>query len=297
MIRTLQAVGHQVVATARDGVPVAGILAPADLAAVQWLPLDLTSSASIRAVAAHPAEAVIHLAAVAGSSEAARDPELAMRVNAGGTAELLAGLAATGTAERALVVSSAEVYGRGEPRPRRESDPIEPISSYAKSKAGAEQAALEASGKGGVAVMVARPFPHTGPGQRGIFVVPTFLERIREAQRTGARTVRTGSLDPIREMFDVRDVAEAYLALLLRGRGGEIYNVATGVGLSIREVFGRLAKAAGAEVLPEIDPELQRPSDVPHLVGDPTKTHTETGWRAARPLDQTLRDLVDAQAH
>ena len=39
------------------------------------------------------------------------------------------------------------------------------------------------------------------------------------------------------------------------------------------------------------------PDDVPHLVGDPTKMTSETGWTAARPLDQTLRDLVDAQAH
>jgi GDP-4-dehydro-6-deoxy-D-mannose reductase len=294
MVRTLLDAGHGVEATFRDAPPVPGILTAGQLAAVRWTPLDLLAAPSIRAVAALPADGVIHLAAVAGSAEAARDPGLAMRVNGEGTAALLGAM--TG-ARRVVAVSSAEVYGRGEARPRRESDHPDPVSPYAQSKLAGERAALAASRPGALEVMVARPFPHTGPGQRGIFMVPSFLERILEAKRAGARTARTGSLDPVRELFDVRDVAEAYLALLQRGRAGEVYNVATGIGLSIRDVFLRLAAAAGVEVTPEVDPALQRPSDVPHLVGDPTKTETETGWRATRPLEQTLRDLVDAQAH
>jgi GDP-4-dehydro-6-deoxy-D-mannose reductase len=146
-------------------------------------------------------------------------------------------------------------------------------------------------------VMVARPFPHTGPGQSTTYVAPAFLDRIRMAQRTGAVAVKTGNLDPIRELLDVRDVIDAYVALLERGRSGEIYNVARGEGIAIGELFERIARAAGVRVLPEPDPSLLRANDVPHLVGDPAKMTSETGWSAARPLDQTLRDLVDAQAH
>jgi GDP-4-dehydro-6-deoxy-D-mannose reductase len=294
MVRTLLDAGHGVEGTFRDAPAVPGILTAAQLGMVRWTPLDLLSAPSIRAVAALPADGVIHLAAVAGSAEAARDPGLALRVNGEGTAALLGAMKGP---RRVVAVSSAEVYGRGPARPRRESDTPDPVSPYAESKLAGERAALAASAPGALEVMVARPFPHTGPGQRGIFMVPSFLERILEANRLGSRSARTGSLDPVRELFDVRDVAEAYLALLERGRGGEVYNVATGIGLSIREVFTRLAAVAGVEVTPEVDPALQRPSDVPHLVGDPTKTETETGWRATRPLEQTLRDLVDAQAH
>lgn len=297
MVRTLLGAGHAVTGAVKDGTPMPGRLTPAELDAVRWVPLDLEDPESVERLAQEPAEGIIHLAAVASSVEAGRDPAHAWAVNAAGTARLVEAFAAGGGARRLLVVSTGEVYGAGAPRPRQETDAVKPISPYAASKAAAEIAALEAGRRSGAAVVVARPFPHTGPGQTTTYVAPAFLDRIRLAQRTGAVAVKTGNLDPVRELLDVRDVAEAYLALLERGRAGEVYNVARGEGLTIGELFERIAAAAGVRVLPEPDPSLLRPTDVPHLVGDPTKITTETGWRAARPLDQTLRDLVDAQAY
>src|SRR2546422_5509 len=89
-----------------------------------------------------------------------------------GTARLvhvLAGAKGEGRADPlVLVVSTSEVYGCGEPppRPRRETDPVAPCSPYAASKAGAELATLETWRRAGLRVVVARPFAHTGPGQR-----------------------------------------------------------------------------------------------------------------------------------
>jgi GDP-4-dehydro-6-deoxy-D-mannose reductase len=47
----------------------------------------------------------------------------------------------------------------------------------------------------------------------------------------------------------------------------------------------------GVEV--RVDPERLRPSDVPALVGDPSKLHADTGWRPSIPLERTLSDLLD----
>ena len=289
--------GHSVTGAVRDGRAMPGRLTPAELAAVRWVPLDLLDHDSIDKVAREPADWVIHLAAIASSVEAGRDPGHTWAINAAGTARLVESLAGEADARRVVVVSTSEVYGAGEPRPRRETDPVNPGSPYAASKAAAEIAALEAGRRTGLAVMVARPFPHTGPGQTTTYVAPAFLDRIRLAQRTGAVAVKTGNLDPIRELLDVRDVVQSYVALLERGRAGEIYNVARGEGIAIGDLFNRIAEAAGVRVLPEPDPSLLRANDVPHLVGDPTKITSETGWTASRPLAQTLRDLVDAQAH
>ena len=297
LVQALLAAGHSVTGAVREGRPIPGRLTLAEQGAVRWIPLDLQDHASIDEVARTPADGVVHLAAVASSVEAGRDPAHAWAVNAAGTARLVESLAGRAGAERVVVVSTAEVYGAGEARPRRETDPVNPGSPYASSKAAAEIAALEAGRRTGLAVMVARPFPHTGPGQTATYVAPAFLDRIRFAQRTGAVAVKTGNLDPIRELLDVRDVVDAYLTLLDRGRAGEVYNVARGEGIAIGELFERIAAAAGVRVLPEPDPSLLRANDVPHLVGDPTKLRTDTGWSVARPLAQTLRDLVDAQAH
>lgn len=297
LVQALLGAGHQVTGAVRDGRPIPGRQSAAELAAVRWIPLDLQDTASIDAVAREEAEWVVHLAAVASSVEAGRDLAVAWAVNAAGTARLVESLASHANAERVVVVSTGEVYGPGEPRPRRETDPVRPVSPYAATKAAAEIAALEAGRRTGLAVMVARAFPHTGPGQTATYVAPAFLDRIRMAQRTGAVAVKTGNLDPVRELLDVRDVVEAYVALLERGRAGEVYNVARGEGIAIGELFARLAEAAGVRVLPEPDPSLMRTTDVLHLVGDPTKITSETAWAPRRSLDQTLRDLVNAQAH
>ena len=108
--------------------------------------------------------------------------------------------------------------------------------------------------------------------------------------------MRTGNLDPVRDLLDVRDVVEAYLLLLRSGQAGEIYNVARGEGASVGELFRMLADLLAVPAEPEPDPSLARRADIPHLVGDSTKLRRVTVWAPARTLQQTLRGLVDAEA-
>ncbi|HEY8197905.1 MAG TPA: GDP-mannose 4,6-dehydratase [Gemmatimonadales bacterium] len=269
--------------------------------AVTVIPLEITDPTSVSAALGRPFEAIVHLAAVASGSEARQDPGRAWVVNAAGTARLVDAAATlrgkTGVDPLMLVVSSAEVYGNGPAAPRVETDPLAPQSPYAASKVGTEVAALEAWRREGLRVVIARAFPHTGPGQLPLYVVPAFLERLRAARATGAVEVRTGSLDPVRDLLDVRDVAAAYVALLGQGSPGEAYNVARGAGVTLRELFGRLADMVGAKVTPVPDPSLMRPGDIQYLVGDAGKLRRATGWSPGFTLEQTLREMVDAQAH
>ena len=176
-------------------------------------------------------------------------------------------------------------------------DPLLPLSPYAASKVGAEVAALEAWRRTGLRVIIARPFPHTGPGQSRHYAVPAFAERLSAARSSGAVTVPTGNLEPVRDLLDVRDVVEAYRLLLARGVPGEAYNVARGSGVSMAEVFRLLAGIIGSGAAPRPDPSLVRNVDIPYLVGDSTKLRRATAWAPAIGLEQTLRELVNAQAH
>ena len=145
-------------------------------------------------------------------------------------------------------------------------------------------------------MVIARPFTHTGPGQEARFVLPAFVERMREAKATGAATVPSGNLDPVRDLLDVRDVVEAYAAAPGLGAAGRGLQRARGEGNSVRELFDRLATLVGVRVEPELEPSLARAADIPHLVGDSTKLRRATGWAPSRSLEQTLRGLVDAEA-
>jgi GDP-4-dehydro-6-deoxy-D-mannose reductase len=147
----------------------------------------------------------------------------------------------------------------------------------------------------GLKVVIARPFPHTGRGQGPEYVVPAFAARLKAARASGAARVPTGNLAPVRDLLDVRDVVAAYRLLLERGVPGEAYNVARGDGVSLAELFRRLAALVGTEAAPVADPALMRRTDIPHLVGDSTKLRRATGWAPAISLEQTLQGLVDAE--
>ncbi len=302
VLRALLAGGHDVVGAVQPGPPRDDGLSDAERGAVLWIPLELGDLASVRQAAGRPYDAVLHLAAVASGGDALRDPGVAWAVNAAGTARLLGELGRRRRAEETdplvLLVSTAEVYGAGPASglPIVETDPVAPRSPYAASKAGAEMAAAETRLRTGLRVVIARAFPHTGPGQDERFVAPAFARRLRGARLAGARVVKVGNLEPLRDFLDVRDVAAAYVALLERGVPGEIYNVASGKGVTLQELFDRLAKIVGVAAIPEPDPEFMRPADIPVLVGDSGKLRAATGWAPTLPLDRTLRDLVHAQA-
>jgi GDP-4-dehydro-6-deoxy-D-mannose reductase len=296
LVRRLARDGHHIGAGCRPGGPRVD-WAGAD---VIELPLELTDDASVRRAVEFGPDAVVHLAAVASNPEALADPGFAWSVNAAGTARLAEAIAGRwdgrGAAPRLLIVSSGEVYGPGSQAARKETDALAPATPYASSKAGAELAGLEVWRRTGLPVLVARPFTHTGPGQDERFVLPSFVARLRAAHAVGERRVRTGNLEPVRDLLDVRDVAEAYVLLLRAGEPGEVYNVARGEGTSVGDMFRRLAEMLGISAEAEPDPALARRGDIPHLVGDPTKLRRATGWAPARTLQQTLRGLLDAEA-
>ena len=301
LVRHLLQAGDEVAAGCRPGGPVVnwGAGAPPGAGAAVR-PLEVTDDSSIRDALAWGPEAVVHLAAVASGRQARQDPGAAWEINAAGTARLTSAAEALRETGRAdpliLLVSTGEVYGAGTAAARVETDPLRPVSPYAATKVGAEAAALEAWRRTGLRVVVARPFPHTGAGQSPDYVVPAFAERLRAARMSGAATVPTGNLAPVRDLLDARDVVRAYRLLLEHGAPGEAYNVARGDGVSLAEVFARLAALIGTPAVPAADPSLVRSADIPHLVGDSTKLRRATGWAPTISFDRTLQELVDAQA-
>jgi len=299
LVPRLRREGHAVVAAVRPGTPLPG--ARALEPGVPTLPLELLDPASIRAALATAPDAVVHLAAVASGTDARRDPASAWQVNAVGTAGLAEELGRVVSERRGdpllLVASTAEVYGPGPGTPRVETDPTRPVSAYAASKLAAEIGALEVHRRTGLRVIVARAFAHTGRGQNERFVVPALARRLLIAKRAHAPAIKVGNLDPVRELMHVSDVVDAYCRLLSGGRAGEIYNVASGAGISLSAVLERLMELVGHRVIAEADPELVRPADIPHLVGDAAKLRAATGWSPRVPLDDVLAEVVDAQAN
>lgn len=250
--------------------------------------------AFVGAVAEASPEWVCHLAGLASVAGSWDDPAGTYLVNTLGVSHLCEAVLACSPVPRVLLVSSAEVYGRVPPDelPIGEDRAFAPVSPYGASKAAAELIGLQAWLGRGVQVVRARPFNHTGPGQRPDFVVPALARQVAEAVAAGTGAISVGNLAARRDITDVRDVVRAYRLLLERGEPGVAYNVCRGESVAIGEVLQRLLFLSGADLRVELDPGRLRPSDVPDLRGDPTRLEAATGWAPEVDLDRSLADVL-----
>jgi GDP-4-dehydro-6-deoxy-D-mannose reductase len=261
--------------------------------------VDITDFDAVRsAMEAAAPDAVYHLAALSHVGESWRDFDELMQVNVDGTRHVVEAAHQTG-ATRMIIVGSAEEYGAAGRSHSAvgEDAALLPLSPYGASKVAAEFAAQAAFIARGAGVIRVRAFSHTGPGQSARFVVPAFARRIVEAGHAGADHIMVGNVETVRDFTDVRDIVRAYRLLVERGRPGEAYNVASGVGVSIREIAERLMRLAGVSLRLERDPDLDRPADVPLLVGDAEKLHRDTGWTREVDLDDTLAAVLTDVGH
>jgi GDP-4-dehydro-6-deoxy-D-mannose reductase len=256
----------------------------------------LASGVCDRIVGEVAPEAVIHLAGLSAGPAAEADPPGAYRANLGGTLGVLAALRAHAPLARLLFVGSSEAYGLVEPGelPVDEDTPLRPLGVYGASKAAAEIAAAQWGRGYGLDVVRARPFNHTGAGQAPTFVCAALARQIAaiEAGRQPP-VLEVGNVDPVRDFSDVRDVAAGYVAVLERGRSGEVYNLCAGAGVSIAEVVAILRTHARVPVRVRSVASLRRRVEVPRLIGSAARVAHDTGWRPRIPLDQTLRDVLD----
>jgi len=262
-----------------------------------FVALDVLDAEAVRRVveAAGP-EAIVHLAGQAFVPQSVADPLGTLAVNATGTAHVLEAAraqAARSSPPRVVVVSSAEVYGVQGPErmPLDEQAVLRPPSPYAASKLAAETYALTWTRAYRLDVVVARPFNHLGPGQDPRFVVASFARQLAEIAAGAPALLRVGNLEAQRDFLDVRDVADAYVALLANGRAGEVYNICSGRSVAIREVLRQLIAIARVPVEVRDDPERMRASEVPVLVGDASKLRAQTGWAPHYTLAASLRDV------
>ncbi len=260
------------------------------------LPIDVTDRASVaEVIAEHRPEAVYHLAAFTHVGDSWNEPITVIRVNVEGTLNVLDACHAAGVG-RVLVVGSAEEYGRVREIdiPLDEDSPLRPSTPYGASKVAAGYLALQAHIGSGLGAIRARPFNHTGPGQPDSFLVPALARRIADAELSGRDEIVVGSLDPVREMLDVRDVVRAYRLLVTSGTPGEVYNICTGRGVSVGEIAERLVALSRRNLRLVVDPDLVRPVEVPRLVGDPSRIAAATGWEPEHTIESTLADVLDA---
>jgi len=239
-------------------------------------------------------DGVIHLAGQASPAKSWTDPFETFEINASGTASLMEALRHK-PSTRVLVVGSSHEYGlSASDAPVREDCPLDPKSPYGVSKAAAEMIARAYQAGFGVNAVCARSFNHTGPGQSPEYAIGSFCSQVVSIERgLQAPQMQVGSLEPVRDFLDVRDVASAYRMLIEEGVVGEAYNVCSGEGTRIGDLLKRLLELAELTSPVEIVESPDGPADGPAaLVGDNSKIK-DLGWKPEVPIDRSLADTLD----
>jgi GDP-4-dehydro-6-deoxy-D-mannose reductase len=273
LVPHLEAAGHTVVAVDRDE-------------------LDVCDAHAVDAsIGAARPDAIVHLAALASVAASLDDPARAARVNALGALHVLRAVQRRAPDARVLLVGSGEIYGAAEDGAAfDESAPLRPATPYARTKAVADRLGAVFAARG-LDVVRARPFNHTGPRQSDLYVAASFARQIAEIEaRRRPPVLAVGNLAAVRDFLDVADVVEAYRRLLERTVAAGAYNVASGVGLPIGELLGRLLALSRARPRVHEDPARWRPANA--AVGDAGRLHRATGWTPRIALDETLARLL-----
>ncbi len=241
-------------------------------------------------------DAIFHLAAQPLVSASRRDPWGTLETNIRMQLSLLEGVVRVKPDCRMLVIGSSEEYGTASPEelPVDEDTPLRPMNSYALSKVAQDLMGQQYHLVHGLHVVRARPFNHVGSRQGLGFVASDFASQIAAAELGLQQPViSVGNLKARRDFSDVRDVVQAYVALITQGVPGQVYNVGAGESHSIQEILDVLLSMSRVPIEVQQDPDRMRPSDMPDIVCDATRIRELCGWRTTIPLAQSLQDVLE----
>lgn len=177
---------------------------------------------------------------------------------------------------RVVLIGSAAEYGvvRPEDNPVREDRVLAPVSAYGVSKAWQTQL-VSYFAQRGVNVVCARIFNLHGPGVSERLFAGRLHRQISEVLARQRSIIEVGPLTAIRDYLDTTTAAVQLLAIACHGQAGEVYHVASGIPLDMREFLKReLANAGLDSVIVREAATLSnhRGYDVPVVYADLVKT-------------------------
>ncbi len=234
---------------------------------------------------------VFHLAAQVGNVKSMNEPEADAATNILGTVRLLRACRDAPALRRVVYSSSSAIFGEAQRLPIDEDHPQSPTSFYALSKLTAEKYALLAAASWGVPAVCLRYFNVFGlPMEDNEYtgVISIFFTRLA----AGQELVIYGDGTQSRDFVYVADVARANMLAAERGQAGRVYNVGTGVAVTIRELAEAMCEITGRH--PGIVHREFRAVEVRHSLADIGRARTELGYAPTHDLRAGLTAMYAA---
>ena len=197
---------------------------------------------------------------------------------------------------RVMVACSSDEYGLIDRKdiPIEEKSPIKPVSPYAITKATVDMFSSYYYKSYGLDIIRIRAFNHTGPRRDDYYALSNFARQIAEI-KAGKKENKlyVGNLSAVRDYTDVRDMVRGYIFAIKKCAAGEVYNICSGKGYSIKKLLDTLIRLSGCKVGTIVDKSRMRPVDLPIIIGNCSKFSKVTKWKPCISIEQTLKDMLD----
>jgi len=177
--------------------------------------------------------------------------------------------------DRLINFQTALCYGRPESIPIPIDHPTSPFTSYGISKTAGESYLLQS----GLPVVSLRLANICGP-RLAIGPIPTFYKRLKAGQNCFCS-------DSSRDFLDMSDFLKLMDLVLMKDSPVGSFNVSTGLGYSILDIFHVVVDYLGIEK-PEIPVEPVGVDDISNVVLDPSETLNAFGWEAKVSFEETI---------
>ena len=277
---------------------------------------DVRDEALLRKIfAENEISAVIHFAGLKAVGESVHKPIEYYDNNVGGTVKLLEAMRDAGC-KNIIFSSSATVYGTPEKLPLTEDMPKGEVTNpYGRTKSIIEDILTDVQfAYPDMNVVLLRYFNPIGAHKSGTMGEdPTGIPNNLMPYIT---QVAVGKLDKLgvfgddydtpdgtclRDYIDVVDLAKAHVAAVDRmtqrrmKEAYEIFNIGTGTPVSVLELVKGFERANGLTLNYKI--VGRRAGDVKAVWADTQRANKELGWKAERPLEETLRSAWAWEKH
>lgn len=260
--------------------------------------------------AEHEIDAVIHFAGLKAVGESTTTPLSYYQNNIGSTLVLL-DVMQKHAVNKLVFSSSATVYGSA-PIPYSEDSPTGPgiTNPYGRTKYFIEEILHDMSrADTSLEITILRYFNPIGAHPSGLIGedpsgIPNNLMPYVAQVATGKRkklNVFGGDYDTpdgtgVRDYIHVDDLAAGHVAALTHSRlGFTVYNLGSGVGVSVLELVHAFEATSGQTIPYEITD--RRPGDLPEYYANADRALKELDWKTTRSLEDACRDTWNWQSH
>ena len=185
------------------------------------------------------------------------------------------------------------MFGAARP-PQSESTPFYPRSPYAVGKVAGHWYAVNYREAYGMFICNGILFNHESERRGETFVTRKITRALGRIKLGLQEKLFLGNLEARRDWGYARDYVEA-MWMMLQAPQPDDYVVATGRGIfgSRLPGSGSGALRAGLEEVRGDDPRYLRPTEVDHLLGDPSKIQRQLGWKPKVSFEELVRLMVD----